>query len=330
MTTILKEFVFKNSQIFAQCHASTLVELDDGGFLAAWFGGTREGADDVAIWGARRIGNAWSPPERWMKLRDAPHWNPVLFKNLDGRVHLFFKVGRSIKAWESYVTTSNDHGETWSEPREVVPGDHGGRGPVKNKPIILSDGSWLAPGSVENDGWSLLIDRSVDGGKTWAATPQFGDGVIQPSLWESTPGRVHLLARSSRGRIFRSDSEDFGKTWSDPFDTGLPNNNSGIDVAKLADGSLALVHNPVAPASGRSWGPRTPLALSISSDNGETWATTRLLEDEPAVGDDQSKWPEFSYPSIIKTANGAAFVHTWKRRRIVFGLIFEKPQSKND
>ena len=34
---------------FAQCHASTVVELKAGGLMAAWFGGTREGAPDVAI-----------------------------------------------------------------------------------------------------------------------------------------------------------------------------------------------------------------------------------------------------------------------------------------
>jgi hypothetical protein len=71
-----------------------------------------------------------------------PHWNPVLFHDqARSRVLLYFKVGWNIKSWETFVTESTDDGGTWSEPVELVPGDHGGRGPVKNKLIVLADGA---------------------------------------------------------------------------------------------------------------------------------------------------------------------------------------------
>ncbi len=160
---------------------------------------------------------------------------------------LFFKVGETIGEWETWYMVSSDDGNTWSQAQELVPGDKGGRGPVRNKPIVLSDGTWLAPASDEKGGlWNAFVDRSEDQGRTWTATPFIsmdrnvitGEGVIQPTLWESEPGKVHMLLRSSAGAICRSDSEDYGKTWSPVYRTNLPNNNSGIDLTRLDDGRL--------------------------------------------------------------------------------------------
>src|SRR5690606_35066739 len=150
--------------------------------------------------------------------------NPALFAAPDGRVHLYFKVGRRIPGWSTWTLTSGDQGATWSEPRALVPDDLGGRGPVKNKPILLSDGTWLAGASLETEEgrWDVFVDRSEDGGQTWQASDLIpldrnrcaGKGVIQPTLWESTPGHVHMLMRSTCGVICRSDSGDGGRTWS--------------------------------------------------------------------------------------------------------------------
>ena len=56
----LVEFVFESAP-FASCHASTIVETRSG-LVAAWFGGTREGADDVGIWLSRRVSGKWTLP----------------------------------------------------------------------------------------------------------------------------------------------------------------------------------------------------------------------------------------------------------------------------
>lgn len=64
------------------------------------------------------------------------------------------------------------------------------------------------------------MDLSYDEGKTWHMSnivsfdhddTYQGKGIIQPTLWESEPGHVHMLLRSTAGRIFRSDSTDGGK-----------------------------------------------------------------------------------------------------------------------
>ena len=50
---MLREAIFSEAT-YPCAHASTPVELRDGGWMAAWFGGTSEGERDVAIWSSRR------------------------------------------------------------------------------------------------------------------------------------------------------------------------------------------------------------------------------------------------------------------------------------
>ena len=69
---------------YPECHASTLVEVAPGKLVAAWFGGTREGAPDVGIWVARREEGRWlDAVEVANGLQPdgtrLPTWNPVLF-----------------------------------------------------------------------------------------------------------------------------------------------------------------------------------------------------------------------------------------------------------
>ncbi|MFW6269076.1 MAG: sialidase family protein [Bacillota bacterium] len=329
-----KEFIFKDDRPFNSCHASTLVLLPEGEILAAWFGGSEEGAEDVAIWTARRSEGKWSEPVKTADKEGIPHWNPVLFKDNSDQIYLFYKIGYKIPEWRTMIMKSDD-GYSWSEPEPLVKGDRGGRGPVRNKPIILQNGTWLAPASIETeDSWDAFVDISRDRGQTWEKSQMVpkeagskftenenintdipvtdqsfqGKGVIQPTLWESNPGQVHMLLRSTEGCIYRSDSEDGGKTWCPAYPTELSNNNSGIDLTKLDDGTLVLAYNPV----GENWGPRTPLVLSVSVDNGETWKKLYIMEDNEG---------EYSYPAIISNKNEIYVTYTWKRERIAFWKI---------
>jgi predicted neuraminidase len=318
LAVISSGFVFKEPQPFQQCHASTVMHTRTGEFLVAWFGGTHEKHDDVGIWLSKGKPGNWSAPLEIAKIREDAHWNPVLFRSSQDTIILYFKVGKTIDNWETWYKISSDEGDTWSEATELVPGDKGGRGPVRNKPIVLSNGTWLAPASNENkEVWNAFVDRSEDQGKTWTASPFFpvnrdsilNEGVIQPALWESSNGNVHALLRSSAGVICRSDSKDYGKTWSPVYKIGLPNPNSGIDLTQISSGALVLAYNP----DSENWGARTPIALAVSNDNGQTWPSSIDIETG-AKGD------EFSYPSIISWGDSVALTYTWKRGRISFWL----------
>jgi len=310
------EFIFGDDRPFAQCHASSIEKLGNGQFMIVWFAGSHEKNDDVGIWMSKGQPGNWEDPKMLVKVRNDPHWNPVLFNAPDGKLYLYFKVGKEIDDWETWVQHSEDAGETWSKAQELVEGDRGGRGPVRNHILVLSDSTWLAPASLEkNKVWNAFVDRSEDGGKTWLITETLildrnlvkGEGVIQPALWESKPNRIHMLLRTSAGKIGRSDSKDNGFTWSPVELTDLPNNNSGIDLVKIKDETIALVFNPV----GENWGKRYPMQLAVSFDNGMTWPVKEIIE----AGEGKN---EFSYPSIIYDEGYLVFCYTWNREKIKF------------
>ncbi len=311
-----QEFIFGDDRPFPQCHASTLESLGSGRYILAWFAGSHEKNDDVGIWLSKGSPGKWSSPELLVKVRDDPHWNPVLFNAPDGKLYLYFKVGKEIDDWETWVQYSEDEGDTWSKPQELVEGNRGGRGPVRNHNLVLSDGTWLAPASIEkNKVWNAFVDRSSDCGKTWAASDTLqldrnivlGEGVIQPALWESKEGHVHMLLRTSAGKIGRSDSNDYGKTWSPVELTDLPNNNSGIDVAQIDANTIALAYNPV----GKNWGARYPMQVAVSFDNGKTWPMIEVVEQ----GEGKN---EFSYPSLIYEDGYLVLCYTWNRENVAF------------
>lgn len=313
----------------AFCHASTIVALPDNSLLCCWFGGTHEGEADVAIYASRRTSAGWSEPVVLAAGAEA-NWNPVLFLTQAGRLLLFYKEGNAIASWRTLIRESLDNGMTWSEPCELVAGDvSGGRGPVRNKPVRLANGRILAGASTEHGKWQAFADISDDDGRSWhksslveianleytagektaesniAVSQQsfYGRGVIQPSLWQSVDGSVHMLLRSSEGYIYRSDSADAGATWCPAYALPLPNNNSGLDLVRTADGSLFLVCNPVAA----NWGQRSPLTLFKSVDEGASWQRLLDLETEQA---------EFSYPAIICAADRLLITYTYKRQNI--------------
>ncbi len=204
---VKNELIIKNPP-FSQCHASTLVETDQGKLLAAWFGGSHEGNKDVKIWMSSNVQYGWSAPVsvadgRMEDGKTYPCWNPVLFKSDNGKLFLFYKVGPNPREWWGMYKTSADKGRYWSSAIRL-PG--GIIGLVKNKPIQLADGTILSQSSTESktEVWKAHIERSVDQGITWQVVPvdhETSFNVIQPSILLHPGGRLQILCRSKEGNV---------------------------------------------------------------------------------------------------------------------------------
>ncbi|WP_084442365.1 exo-alpha-sialidase [Termitidicoccus mucosus] len=312
-------FIYETAP-YPECHASTIVETSPGKLVAAWFGGTKEKNPDVCIWVSHFENDKWAEAKN---VADGlqpdgkrhPTWNPVLFQppGKGAPLILFYKVGPSPTTWWGMQIKSTDGGHTWSAPERLPDGI---LGPIKNKPVVLTDGSWLSPSSTESrkDGWQVHFECSRDAGKTWTVIGPVRKGpnfdAIQPSVLFFPGGRLEALCRTRQGVIAMTWSEDRGRTWSPLAATGLPNPNSGTDAVTLRDGRQLLIYNHSAhrpDRPGKGW--RYPIGLALS-DDGIQWRRSVTLDDAPL--------PEgYAYPAIIQTADGLVHAtYTWDRKRI--------------
>lgn len=298
-------FIYETAP-YPSCHASTIEETPSG-LVAAWFGGKHEKNPDVGIWFSQYINGKWDTPVEVANGvqgdgRRYPLWNPVLFQVPRKELILFYKEGPAPDAWWGMLKRSFDGGKTWSAA-EKLPKDM--YGPVKNKAVLLKDGTLLCPSSSEDNDWRLHMEFTRDGGKTWSRTGPLNDGVttsaIQPSILFLPDGRLQLVCRSENGFILQAFSSDLGRTWTALEPSTLVNPNSGIDAVTLKDGRHVIVYNPVKKG-------RSPINVAISSD-GKTWKDFATLENEPGE--------EFSYPAVIQTKDGKVHItYTWKRKKI--------------
>lgn len=354
-----------------QSHAANLLALTNGDVLCAWFGGTQEGVPDISIYLSRLAAGSstWTDP---VKLSDDPtrsEQNPVLFAAPDGKLWLVYTAQLSGHQNTSIVRrrVSDDNGHTWG-PIETLfdrPGTF-----VRQPIVVASDGAWLCPVFMcrvaPGERWSgnddiSVVMRSVDNGRSWSEheVPR-SVGCVHMNIQVLADRTLVALFRSRwADRVYLSRSSD-GVDWSEPRALDLPNNNSSIQFAALANGHLALVFNnsSAANSTGRRaslyddiedaedsgalrtqsastrgtafWGaPRAPMTLAISTDGGLTWPTMRNLEtgDGYCMTNNSSERlnREFSYPSIVQSKDGRLHIaFTYFRQRIKYVCVSEE------
>jgi len=165
---------------------------------------------------------------------------------------------------------------------------------TKNKAVVIGNRIILP---LYSDGFSFsLMAITDDFGKTWQfSEPLVGPGNIQPSIAKKADGTLVAYMRDNGPppkRLHISESKDNGMTWSPVRDSELPNPGSGADVVTLSNGHWVLAYNDTEKG-------RHSLAVSISTDEGNSWSYTGHLELDSS-GEKLSA----SYPSIIEGHDG--------------------------
>jgi len=307
-------------------HSPSVVELNDGNLLAVWYGGTREGVKDVAIY--RSIWNRQTGEWTGDSILTGPSdtgedlgryirkvGNPVLLKDVDGKIWLFY-VSASVGAWSGStvnVRTSIDNGLHWSEARRLVTSPFLNLSTlVRGAPFLYNDGSIGLP--VYHEfliKFGELLRLRTDG-TIMDKVRISGDGTsLQPSVvpLDSKRGIAFLRCNSSStSRVLSSFTDDGGRSWSEVGKLPLPNPDSSVMGIRTRDGSLLLAFN-------NSYKNRDNMSLARSVDDGQTWEVVHVFDDRGYVNDGNRK--EFSYPFWIHTRDDMIhLVYTWNRKRI--------------
>ena len=300
-----------------------------------------EGSPDQVIIGSRfsSASNSWKEAEVWVNVPHRASGNPRIFLSPSG-TETWLVVPITYGVWcgtDTYLflKRSYDYGRSWQD-LELLTVEKGLNG--KNKPLIKNECILLPVEEVAT--WKPRFLRSEDGGETWTTikVPEAEPlvRVIQPSVVELSDGTLLAYMRSQEQYIYRTYSKDGGATWSAPEPTQLPNNNSGIDMTRLASGNIALVYNPTNLSNNRelinsalpidqmpgfsTWGPRTPLSISLSTNEGETWNHTLDLEKGRGF---------FSYPAIIQSHDGTIHVTYTHQRTAIKHVVLTEDEVLN-
>lgn len=308
-------------------HAATLTEVLPATptdrpvqLLAAWFGGSREGAADVSLyqsaWGSD---SPWQPARVMMTRQGVQQemgrnirklGNPLLVAQ-PGKLQLYF-VSVSYGGWAGSAinrSLSVDAGHSWSVPERII------TSPFFNlSTLVRNPGVWYADGSLGLPVYHEFINKhgewlhlSAEGqvlGKSRMSMPR---ATLQPAVVPLDQTHAVAALRDSgpgENRIQWSETRDAGQTWVQKSAREIPNPNSAAAMIRLQDDSLLMACNPIS-------GNRNRLSLLRSTDLGETWSLVRVVEQS---ADDRD---EFSYPSLLQDRQGAIhLLYTWKRQGI--------------
>jgi predicted neuraminidase len=347
-----------------QNHAPQLCWLRPSRLACVWMAGDAEGTAGMSVYLSELDAGTgqWSDPCRISEDGSRSEQNPLLFVDDGGHTHLIHTAQRVRGLTDSRVSSGSSFSMQWTAM-------------LRHRSRAAGEQDWSAtldlidspafcrhpPARSPSGGWLLPTYRSLEEGGGFGhdhseVLPLDGDGQAVGERWPvpDSKGRVHgsIVPTAAGGdallqffrsrladRIYRSRSEDGGRTWSAPQPTPLPNNNSSIQATRLSSGRLAMIfnrfglplENPLAPPWGEAVWPRNrwPLSIALSEDDGDTW---------PWVRDIDTGWGfmgaanrhlngQLAYPTLVEGAPGDLHTaYSWAGRQAIRYLCLREEE----
>ena len=264
-----------------------LRRMPDGSLICLFLtGGPREPHNENATMISRSFddGETWTEPEVLFSHSHRGVWCSEVFAECDPpfiAVHTY-----NAESWyreiQTFISYSFDGGERWQEPASFPCGLNG---VSLRQGIVMSNGEWLFPVYWQETrggfDWPEDILRtkpeflcgvaiSSDEGMSFQrhGALRSGEGVAlwEPNCVELEDGHIVMMMRAQT-HLYVSESFDYGRSWSEPRKSVIPNSNTKITLLKVR-GHIVLLNNPVADAS---WEGRTHLEIWISDDLMRSW-----------------------------------------------------------
>lgn len=288
-----REF-FASSSFDDFVHSPSVTQLPNGGLMAVWFAGSREGAPDVDIRGARfdPVRQEWSPEftlvsrestQAALKRHIRKLGNPVIALAPDGRLWLFY-VSVSAGGWGGSAinaTYSEDGGTIWSTPRRLVTSPFLNISTlVRTSPVFHRDGSIGLPVYHEFLGkFAEYLHLSPTGEVLDKFRISGGRYSLQPTVVPLSEDSALALLRNagkSPGKLLASFTADRGETWVEPVQVEPWNPNSSL--AAISE------HNhekEILVAMNNLQDGRHRLSLYETDPEIQRWRLLKILDESP-------------------------------------------------
>ena len=319
-----KALVYKGLPPDHTCCDQTLRILPNHEWIVLFMTGGRtepELANHIRLCRSHDQGETWGEAELVLRFDDrACLLSEVIVHQGTVTVFVQTHAGR-FGDWKNFTIRSGDGGRTWTPPEPFAPFPR--RTFIRNL-YVTSWAEWVlpfqtydtrddpSPSPLEDGSFKSPLNGTLissDCGQSWDVSNRIpGRNWAENNVVECSDGTLAMLIRADgTGCLYRSDSRDRGRTWSEPIATDIPNPGSKFRLFRLSDGRIVLLHNPN-PATTHPNSKlqaacnRNPLAIWVSDDDMRTWAYQRVLTDFPGhlaypdgVVDEREEYVHFAF-----------------------------------
>lgn len=209
----------------------------------------------------------------------------------------------------TYTCRSTDDGKTWEAPVKLSDPWCG----CIHSLIQMKSGRLVLVGQEIIPQWrhATVMWASDDLGKTWQRGDVLDYGVgahdhagsIEGSVIERADGSLYLLLRTESGFLWEATSKD-GLKWTGLKQTSIKSVTCCPQMARLADGRIALLWNAPPRHDLKNGSSRAELSLAFSSDETASWSTPVIVAANYTPGG------RVSYPYLYERKPGELWITT--------------------